>query len=140
MSWYVSSINYDAHSQPNYLYTLNDRYEQIKQSSQFKVYFNDGRITYDDRLKMFQINHALDGFREWAILAYNQMRIQATGLSGTLEYFVPFQPGSQQSSQQQQQQAQIDDLQNQQVQSMREMLQSLQVEIQRLRQQLSDDK
>lgn len=133
MAWYVSSVNYNERSHPNYLYTLDERYEQIKGSSQYKPWFDQGRVTYDDRLKMFQINHYVDEWREWAILSYNQMRVQATVLSGTLQHGVPIQPGSQQ----QQQQAQIDALQNQQLQSMREMLQSLQVEIQRLRQQLS---
>ena len=136
MSWYVASVNHNAQSQPNYLFTLDERYEQIKGSSQYKAWFDAGRVTYDDRLKMFQINHTIDGFREWAILAYNQMRIQATVLTGTLQNGVPIQPGSQNVSQQQQQ-AQVDALQNQQLQSMREMLQSLQVEIQGLRQQVS---
>ncbi|PWA34844.1 hypothetical protein CTI12_AA208120 [Artemisia annua] len=133
MSWYVASVNYNGQAQPNYLYTLDERYEQIKGSSQYKAWFDAGRVTYDDRLKMFQINHNIDGWREWAILTYNQMRIQATVLTGTLQHGVPIQPGSQQ----QQQQAQVDALQNQQLQSMREMLQNLQVEIQGLRQQVS---
>ena len=135
--WNTTSVNYGERSPPNYLQTLDERYEQIKGSANLKVYFDQGRITYDDRLKMFHLNHFIENWREWSILTYNQMRLMATVLTGAVS-----SNGSIPSSQNGDPNvpSQQDIIQNQQIQSMKDMMQSMQTEIQRLHQRIADSR